>query len=91
MLRSTVLGYDLLILMGRNSAFGGVWERPCVFIAKAAPLAAFEPRAGNIPGRTQTVSESGDGGLARVLVLIVSALALGVAFAVTRLTPKAGS
>jgi molybdate transport system permease protein len=47
--------------------------------------------AGNIPGRTQTLAvaiydavESGDGALARVLVLIVSALALAVVFAVNR-------
>lgn len=54
--------------------------------------------AGNIPGRTQTLSvaiydavESGDGELARILVLLVSALALAVVFAVNRLTPKAVS
>lgn len=54
--------------------------------------------AGNIPGRTQTLSvaiydavESGDGELARILVLLVSALALTVVFAVNRLTPKAVS
>jgi molybdate transport system permease protein len=49
--------------------------------------------AGNIPGRTQTLSvaiydavESGDGALARILVLIVSALALAVVFAVNRIS-----
>ena len=51
--------------------------------------------AGNIPGRTQTLSvaiydavESGDGTLARVLVLIVSALGLAVVFGVNRLSPS---
>ncbi len=158
----TVLGYYLLILLGRNSWFGGVWEslfgEPLVFTVKAAVIAAllhsaplliksaraaFESVdhsyeraarslgasewklfwrvtlplsrrqilaaaaiafaralgdfgvtimiAGNIPGRTQTLAvaiydavESGDGALARVLVLIVSALALAVVFAVNR-------
>ena len=162
----TVLGYYLLILMGRNSGFGRVWEsitgEPLVFTAKAAVIAAFlhsaplliksaraafesvdhsyeraartlgasEWRlfwrvtmplaqrqilaaaaiafaralgdfgvtimiAGNIPGRTQTLSvaiydavESGDGTLARVLVLIVSALGLAVVFGVNRLSPS---
>ncbi|MBS1831732.1 MAG: ABC transporter permease subunit, partial [Acidobacteria bacterium] len=51
--------------------------------------------AGNIPGRTQTLSvaiydavESGDGQTARVLVLIVSAIGLASVFAVNRLAPK---
>jgi molybdate transport system permease protein len=150
----TVLGYYLLVLLGRASPIGKVWEAltgsPLVFTWKAAvvaaslhalPLlvksarAAFESVdrryeraarnmgasewrlfwrvtlplarrsilaatmlafaralgdfgatlmvAGNIPGRTQTVAvaiydavESGDGSLARTLVLIVSAVAL---------------
>jgi molybdate transport system permease protein len=160
----TVLGYYLLILLGRRSAFGGLWEsvtgEPLVFSAKAAVIAAFlhsaplliksaraafesvdhsyeraartlgasEWRlfwrvtlplsqrqilaasaiafaralgdfgvtimiAGNIPGKTQTLSvaiydavESGDGALARVLVLIVSALGLAVVFGVNRMS-----
>jgi molybdate transport system permease protein len=162
----TVLGYYLLVLIGRNSSFGRVWEaitgEPLVFSAKAAVIAAFihsaplliksaraafesvdhsyeraartlgasEWRlfwrvtmplarrqviaaavlafaralgdfgvtimiAGNIPGRTQTLSvaiydavESGDGQTARILVLIVSAIGLASVFAVNRLTPK---
>jgi molybdate transport system permease protein len=165
----TVLGYYLLVLLGRNSTFGKVWEAifgdPLVFTWKAAvvaavihsaPLliksarAAFESVdhsyeraartlgasewrlfwrvtmplarrqifaaatlafarslgdfgvtimiAGNIPGRTQTLSvaiydavESGDGQLARVLVLIVSAIALAAVLTVNRITPKAVS
>jgi molybdate transport system permease protein len=165
----TVLGYYLLVLLGRNSTFGKIWEAifgdPLVFTWKAAvvaavihsaPLliksarAAFESVdhsyeraartlgasewrlfwrvtmplarrqilaaatlafarslgdfgvtimiAGNIPGRTQTLSvaiydavESGDGQLARVLVLIVSAIALAAVLAVNRITPKAVS
>src|ERR1700732_4569445 len=150
----TVLGYDLLVFLGRASPLGKMWETifgsPLVFTWKAAvvaallhslPLlvksarAAFESVdrsyeraartlgasewrlfwrvtlplahrsifaaaalafaqslgdfgvtlmvAGNIPGRTQTVAvaiydavESGNGALARTLVLIVSGLAL---------------
>ncbi len=165
----TVLGYYLLVLLGRNSAFGGLWEsifgEPLVFTWKAAVIAAvihsgpllvksaraaFESVdhsyeraartlgasewrlfwrvtiplarrqvlaaatlafarslgdfgvtimiAGNIPGRTQTLSvaiydavESGDGQTARVLVLIVSAIALCAVSVVNRLTPKAVS
>jgi molybdate transport system permease protein len=48
--------------------------------------------AGNIPGRTQTLSvaiydavESGNGHAARVLVIIVSAVALGILWPATRL------
>jgi molybdate transport system permease protein len=51
--------------------------------------------AGNIPGRTQTVAvaiyeavESGNGALARALVLAVSALALAVLWIANRLQPK---
>ena len=51
--------------------------------------------AGNIPGRTQTVSiaiydavEGGNGAAARVLVLIVSALALAILTLANRLTPN---
>ena len=50
--------------------------------------------AGNIPGRTQTIAvaiydavESGNGALARVLVLVISAVALGFLFLANRLTP----
>ena len=49
--------------------------------------------AGNIPGRTQTVSiaiydavEGGNGAVARVLVLIVSAIALAILTLANRLT-----
>jgi len=49
--------------------------------------------AGNIPGRTQTVSvaiydavEAGNGATARVLVVIISALALGILTLANRLT-----
>ncbi len=51
--------------------------------------------AGNIPGRTQTVAvaiydavEAGNGALARVLVLVVSAAALGVIYLANRLAPR---
>jgi molybdate transport system permease protein len=51
--------------------------------------------AGNIPGRTQTVAvaiydavESGNGWLARVLVIIISALALAILAIVNRLNPN---
>lgn len=51
--------------------------------------------AGNIPGRTQTVSvaiydavEAGNGAMARVLVLIVSAAAMFILFLANRLSPK---
>ncbi len=152
----TVLGYYLLVLIGRNSAFGKAWEwifgAPLVFTWKAAVIAAVlhslpllvksaraalesvdhsyeraartlgasEGRvfqkitiplagrsilaaavlafaralgdfgvtimvAGNIPGRTQTVAvaiydavEGGDGATARALVLVISAVALGI-------------
>lgn len=162
----TVLGYYLLILLGRNSWFGGLWEsifgEPLVFTAKAAVIAAFLHSAplliksaraafesvdhsyeraartlgasewklfwrvtvplsqrqilaaaaiafaralgdfgvtimiaGNIPGRTQTLSvaiydavESGDGALARILVLIVSSVALAVVFGVNQLSNR---
>jgi molybdate transport system permease protein len=50
--------------------------------------------AGNIPGRTQTIAvaiydamESGDGALARTLVLVISAVALGILFLANRLNP----
>ena len=150
----TVLGYYLLVLLGRHSALGSAYEavigQPLVFTWQAAVVAAFFHAApiyikaarvvlesidiryeraarslgasewltfwrvtlplavrglgsllalsfaralgdfgvtimlaGNIPGRTQTLSvaiydavESGDGKLARALVLIVSAVAL---------------
>ena len=160
----TVLGYYLLILLGRNSILGrmheAVWGAPLVFTWQAAvvaatihslPLlvksarAAFETTerryedaartlgtpewrvflritlplgrrsilaatvfafaqalgdfgvtimiAGNIPGRTQTMAvaiydavQSGNGELARILVLVISAVAAGVLYAVNRLT-----
>jgi molybdate transport system permease protein len=51
--------------------------------------------AGNIPGRTQTMSvaiydavEAGNGAMARVLVLIVSAAAMFILFLANRLSPK---
>jgi molybdate transport system permease protein len=51
--------------------------------------------AGNIPGRTQTVAvaiydavESGNGWLARVLVIIISILALVILAVVNRLNPN---
>ncbi len=54
--------------------------------------------AGNIPGRTQTMSvaiydavEAGNGALARVLVLVISGVALAILFAANRLTPKRAS
>jgi molybdate transport system permease protein len=160
----TVLGYYLLVLLGRASPFGKLYEwafgGPLVFTWQAAvvaslfhstPLlvksarAAFESVdrsyeraarnlgatelrlfwrvtlplvrrsilaaaalafarslgdfgvtlmiAGNIPGRTQTVSvaiydavEAGNGATARVLVLIISALALAILTLANRLT-----
>ena len=162
----TVLGYYLLVLLGRNTALGKVYEwltgSPLVFTAEAAvvaaifhsaPLliksarAAFESVdrsyeraartlgasewrvfrsvtlplarrsiaasaalafarslgdfgvtimiAGNIPGRTQTVSvaiydavESGNGALARALAVIVSVLALVILTLANRLSPN---
>ncbi len=52
--------------------------------------------AGNIPGRTQTVAvaiysafESGNGALARTLVIVVSAVALGILALANRLSPRA--
>ena len=50
--------------------------------------------AGNIPGRTQTVAvaiydavESGNGALARTLVIIISVIALTILFVANRLSP----
>jgi molybdate transport system permease protein len=161
----TVLGYYLLVLIGRNSPLGKAYEwifgAPIVFtwqaaviaaLVHSAPLliksarAAFESVdhsyeraartlgasewrlfwrvtlplarrsvsaaaalafarslgdfgvtimiAGNIPGRTQTVAvaiydavESGNGVLARTLVLVISAVALAILFAANRLSP----
>lgn len=165
----TVLGYYLLVLIGRASPLGKVYEavfgEPVVFTWQAAVIAAlfhsaplliksaraaFESVdhsyeraartlgasewrlfwrvtlplarrsisaatalafarslgdfgvtimiAGNIPGRTQTVAvaiydavESGNGSLARTLVLIISAVALLVLFAANRMNPATGS
>lgn len=159
----TVLGYYLLVVLGRNSTFGALWERifgfPLVFTWQAAVLAAVVHSAplliesaraalesvdhsheraarslgasewkvfwkvslplawnsilaatalafarslgdfgvtimlaGNIPGRTQTVAvaiydavESGQGALARTLVIVISALTLAVLTAANRI------
>src|SRR5258706_386483 len=77
-----VLGYYLLILAGRQSAF-------------ARSLGDFGITimiAGNIPGRTQTVAvaiydavESGNGALARALVLVISAVAIAILYFTNRL------
>jgi molybdate transport system permease protein len=161
----TVLGYYLLVILGRGSVAGriyeGVFGTPLVFtwqaavvaaVLHSAPLliksarAAFESVdhsyeraartlgasewrlfwkvtlplarrtiaaaaalafaralgdfgvtimiAGNIPGRTQTVAvaiydavEAGNGALARVLVLVISAVALLILFVANRLNP----
>ncbi len=164
----TVLGYFLLVSIGRESWIGSAWESvtgsPLVFTPKAAVLAAIVHSApllikylraaiesvdpiylkaarslglpewriflqvvlplcqravaasavlafarslgdfgvtimiaGNIPGRTQTLSvaiydavEAGNGAVARTLVLIVSAIGLLVVWASNRLqSPKA--
>lgn len=164
----TVLGYYLLILIGRESWVGQAWETltgsPLVFTPKAAVIAAIVHSAplltkylraaiesvdpvyikaarslglrewtiflkvvlplcrravaasavlafarslgdfgvtimiaGNIPGKTQTVSvaiydavESGNGGLARTLVLIVSGIGLLVVWLSNRMnSPRA--
>jgi molybdate transport system permease protein len=162
----TVLGYYLLILLGRSSVAGTAYEwlfgSPMVFTWQAAVIAAWihsaplliksaraafetvdhsyeraartlgasEWRlfwrvtiplarrsiaaaaalafaralgdfgvtimiAGNIPGRTQTVAvaiydavESGNGALARSLVLVISAIALVILFVANRLNPN---
>jgi molybdate transport system permease protein len=162
----TVLGYYLLVLLGRQSPIGklheAVFGAPLVFTWQAAVVAAFihsaplliksaraalesvdrsyeraarnlgasEWRvfwlvtlplarrsilaasvlafaralgdfgvtimiAGNIPGRTQTVAvaiydavESGNGALARTLVLIISAVALGILTFANRLSSR---
>lgn len=161
----TVLGYYLLVVIGRASPIGHIWESifgsPLVFTWKAAVVAAFvhsfpllvkfaraafesvdrsyeraartlgasEWRlfwrvtlplvrrqifaagalafarslgdfgatllvAGDIPGRTQTISiaiydavESNNGSLARVLVLVISAIALVILTFANRLVP----
>ncbi len=161
----TVLGYYLLVLIGRESPIGQIWEKmfgsPLVFTWKAAVAAAFLHSfpllvkssraalenvdrsyeraartlgasewklfwrvtlplarrpiyaasalafaqalgdfgatlmvAGNIPGRTQTMAlaiydavEAGNGFLARVLVLVISALALIILTVANRLAP----
>jgi molybdate transport system permease protein len=163
----TVLGYYLLVLIGRASPLGKMWETvfgsPIVFTANAAVIAALlhalpllvkssraalesvdrsyeraartlgAPEwkvfwrvslplawrsilaatvlafaralgdfgvtlmvAGNIPGRTQTVAvaiydavESGNGSVARILVLVVSAVALVILTLANRLAPDA--
>lgn len=163
----TVLGYYLLILLGRNSILGrwheAFWGAPLVFTWQAAVIAAtvhslpllvkssraaFETTearfadaartlgapewriffrvtlplarrsilaatvfafaqalgdfgitimiAGNIPGRTQTMAvaiydavESGNGQLARLLVLVISAIAAVVLYVVNRLSRPA--
>ena len=162
----TVLGYYLLVLIGRATFLGRIWESvtgsPLVFTWKAAVVAAllhalpllvksaraalesvdrnYERAArnlgasewklfwrvtlplarrsilaatalafarslgdfgvtlmvaGNIPGRTQTVAvaiydavESGNGAVARVLVLVISAVALLILTLANRLSPS---
>jgi molybdate transport system permease protein len=162
----TVLGYYLLVWIGRASVFGRVWESvtgsPLVFTWKAAVLAALlhalpllvksaraalesvdrnyeraarnlgasewklfwrvsfpQARrsilaatalafarslgdfgvtlmvAGNIPGRTQTIAvaiydavESGNGAAARVMVLVISVIALAILTLANRLSPS---
>jgi len=162
----TVLGYYLLVVIGRASPFGKAWEAifgaPLVFSANAAVIAAllhalpllvksaraalesvdrsYERAArnlgasewivfrrvtlplarrsilaatavafarslgdfgvtlmvaGNIPGRTQTVAvaiydavESGNGATARILVLVISGVALVILTLANRLTPE---
>jgi molybdate transport system permease protein len=162
----TVLGYYLLVLIGRASFLGQIWESvtgsPLVFTWKAAVVAAllhalpllvksaraalesvdrnYERAArnlgasewklfwrvtlplarrsilaatalafarslgdfgvtlmvaGNIPGRTQTIAvaiydavESGNGAVARVLVLVISAIALLILTLANRLSPS---
>jgi molybdate transport system permease protein len=162
----TVLGYYLLVLLGRGSVFGQAYEwafgQPLVFTWQAAVVAAllhsaplliksaraglesvdhtYERAArtlgasewkvfwrvtaplaqrsilaatalafarslgdfgvtimlaGNIPGRTQTVAvaiydavESGNGAVARWLVLVTSALALGILWLANRIGPR---
>jgi molybdate transport system permease protein len=162
----TVLGYYLLVLVGRASPLGRLWEAlfgsPLVFTWKAAVVAAllhampllvksaraalesvdrsYERAArnlgasewklfwrvtlplawrsilaatalafaralgdfgvtlmvaGNIPGRTQTVAvaiydavESGNGTMARVLVLVISVVALAILTLANRLSPS---
>ncbi|HLH37809.1 MAG TPA: molybdate ABC transporter permease subunit [Bryobacteraceae bacterium] len=161
----TVLGYYLLVVIGRESPIGQIWEKmfgsPLVFTWKAAVAAAFLHSfpllvkssraalenidrsyeraartlgasewklfwrvtfplarrpiyaaaalafaqalgdfgatlmvAGNIPGRTQTMAlaiydavESGNGFAARVLVLVISAIALVILTFANRLAP----
>jgi molybdate transport system permease protein len=162
----TVLGYYLLVLLGRHSPIGSAYEwifgSPLVFSWQAAVVAAFFHSgplliksaraafesvdhsferaartlgasewklfwrvtmplalrsvsaaaalgfaralgdfgvtimiAGNIPDRTQTMSvaiydavEAGNGELARVLVLVISAIALAILFLANRLSPE---
>ncbi len=162
----TVLGYYLLVLIGRSSPIGKLWETitgsPLVFTWRAAVLAALVHSlpllvksaraamesvdssygraarslgigewsifsrvtlplvqrpllaatalafarslgdfgitmmiAGNIPGQTQTMAvaiydavESGDGQLARLLVLVISAVALALLWIANRLAPE---
>jgi molybdate transport system permease protein len=162
----TVLGYYLLVLLGRNSPLGALYERvfgaPLVFTWQAAVVAAFfhsapllikfsraslesvdrsyewaarnlgasEWRifwkvtlplarrsilaaaalafarslgdfgvtimiAGNIPGRTQTVAtaiydavEAGNGSLARVLVIVISLVAIAILTLANRMVPR---
>ena len=162
----TVLGYYLLVLIGRGSVFGRLWEEifgaPLVFTWKACVIAAllhsfpllvkstraalesvdrsYERAArnlgasewklfwrvtlplawrsifaatalafarslgefgvtlmvaGNIPGRTQTLAvaiydavESGNGAMARTMVLVISAVALAILTLANRLGPR---
>jgi molybdate transport system permease protein len=162
----TVLGYYLLVVLGRDSTFGRIYEfvfgQPLVFTVQAAVVAAvlhsaplliksaraalesvdhsYERAArtlgagewrvfhavtlplairpilaavalafaralgdfgvtlmvaGNIPGRTQTMAlaiydavESGNGDLARKLVLTISVIALAILWIANRLSPR---
>src|SRR5580698_5930059 len=121
----TVLGYYLLVLIGRASPLGKIWEvifgstlgasEWRLFWRVSLPLAhrsifaagalAFAQSlgdfgitlmvAGNIPGRTQTVAlaiydavESGNGAVARTLVIVMSAIALLILTLANRLNPR---
>src|SRR5207302_1023387 len=83
----TVLGYYLLVVLGRSSPLGKVYEwvvgQPLAFARALGDFGITLMIAGNIPGRTQTVAlaiydavESGNGAMARTLVLVISAVAL---------------
>ena len=90
----------IVVMVGRSRAGvkpGGTCKAVAA-LAFARSLGEFGVTimvAGNIPGRTQTVAvaiydavESGNGSLARVLVIIISALALAILAVVNRLNPN---